>query len=81
VYNATLALPALAAEAGLGPAIELEENTGTIPEGHRPDGVDSDWLRQYGWAVGTFGVFILSGLLWLVYEIVIRPNHLQRWQR
>ena len=81
VYNATLALPALASEAGLGPALELEQNTETIPNGHRPDGVDSDWLRQYGWVVATFGIFILGGVLWLVYEIVVRPNNLHRWQR
>ena len=73
VINATLALPALATERGLGPAIPFEENDGGIPPGIGPDSTGSDLLREYGWALASFGLLVMAGAAWLVYESFIRP--------
>ena len=81
VYNATLALVALAAEAGLGKPIAFEENTGTIPSTDTPDDVDSDWLREYGSVVATFTLLIVGGSIWLLYELVFRPIQLRYQDR
>jgi hypothetical protein len=81
VYNATLALVALASEAGLGPPIAFEQNVGTIPSTDKPDQVDSDWMREYGSVIATFAMVIAGGVIWLLYELVVRPIQLRHQQR
>lgn len=65
VINATLALPALAAELRLAPPLPLDRNTDDIPEVDRPTGTPgSDWFRTYGTYLALFGVLVVGGLVW-----------------
>ena len=65
VINATLALPALAAELQLAPPLPLDRNADDIPEVDRPTGAPgSDWLRSYGDYLGLIGVLVVGGLAW-----------------
>lgn len=65
IVNATLALPALAAELRLAPALPLERNTADIPAVDRPTGQPgSDWIRSYGKFLLLFGLFVVIGLAW-----------------
>jgi len=65
VINATLALPALAAELRLAPPLPLDRNTEGIPEVDRPTGTPgSDWLRTYGVYLALSGVLVVGGLVW-----------------
>lgn len=65
VINATLALPALAAEAGLARPLALEPNPGAIPPADKPTGrPGSDWTRSYGHFLLLSGVLVLGGATW-----------------
>lgn len=65
VINATLALPALAAEMGLAPPLPLEPNAEGIPPADGPTGQPgSDWTRSFGHFVLLAVVLVLGGLGW-----------------
>ena len=65
VINATLALPALAAELRLAPPLPLDRNTDDVPEVDRPTGAPgSDWFRTYGTYLALSGVLVVGGLGW-----------------
>jgi hypothetical protein len=69
--NAVLALPALVAEQGLAPAIDLEANTDALPAGDRATGTPgSDWLRQYGSTLALLALVVLGGFGWAAWILV-----------
>lgn len=66
LVNAVAALPLLVAEAGLAPAVQPEQTTGTIPAADRPTGGGgSDRLRTYGSLYFLAITIILGGVGWL----------------
>lgn len=65
VINATLALPALAAELRLAPALPVEPNLEEIPQADRPTGEPGpDWTRSYGHFLLLALVLVLGGAGW-----------------
>ena len=73
LVNAVSALPLLVAEAGLAPAVQPEQTTGTIPAADRPTGGGmSDRLRTYGSFYFLAITMIVGGLVWLVVARFLR---------
>ncbi len=65
VVNATLALPALAAELRLAPPVPLEPTVADIPEADRPTGKPgSDWTRSYGHFLVLSVLLVVGGATW-----------------
>ena len=77
ILDATRALPALAAEAGLAPPIELEAAAAAdVPDADGPTGSHgSDWTRQYGAPLAVGIVLVLFGAAWIVASL-LRPTFL-----
>ena len=73
LLNAVSALPLLVAEAGLAPAVQPEQTTGTIPDADRPTGGGgSDRFRTYGSLYFLAIALILGGVGWLVVAFFLR---------
>ncbi len=74
LFNATLALPLLTAEAGAAPPIAAEPDAQPVAPGDMPTGRSgSDWLRQNGDLLGLGGIVVAAGLGWAGYG-VIKPR-------
>lgn len=73
LVNAVSALPLLVAEAGLAPAVQPEQTTGTIPAADRPTGGGmSDRMRTYGSLYFIGILLILGGIGWFVVARFLR---------
>lgn len=71
LFNATLALPLLTAEAGVAPAITAEPDAQPVAPGDMPTGRSgSDWLRQNGEVLALGGFVAAAGLCWAGYGVV-----------
>ena len=65
VINATLALPALAAERRLAPALPVERDAGDVPPTDGPTNPPGpDWSRTYGHFILLAVAFVVGGLGW-----------------
>jgi hypothetical protein len=78
--NAVLALPALVAEAGLAPPVELEPNTEALPAGDGATGSPaSDWMRQHGWTFAALVCLVAAGIAWAGWVVgYLRPFRMRR---
>lgn len=73
LINAVSALPLLVAEAGLAPAVQPEQTTGTIPSADRPTGGGvSDRFRKYGSLYFLAVTMIVGGIGWFVVAWFLR---------
>ena len=79
LYDAVVALPALAAERGLAPPVSLEENREALPAGDRPTGeTGSDWLRTNADPLAIALIVLLGGLAWAAWIVLFRRAALAR---
>lgn len=70
LFNATLALPVLTAEAGAAPPIAAAPDAQPVAPGDMPTGRSgSDWLRQNGEVLALGGVVVAAGLGWAGYGV------------
>lgn len=80
LFNATLVLPLLTAEAGAAPPIVAEPDAQPVAPGDMPTGRSgSDWLRQNGGVLAAGGVVVAAGLGWAGYGFV--NGHVQGSKR